>query len=76
MTNDELNQWIVYDHPTDYPNVWVARRWTVSARGVTPTDDVRTADTVEELRQPLRDAGLIMLTRSPEDDPAISEIWT
>lgn len=75
-TGPGLSQWVIYDHPADYPHAWVARRWTVGARGVVNTGEVRTADSLDELREPLADAGLIMLTRSPDDDPTIVEVWT
>lgn len=71
----ELSQWVIYDHPADFPDSYVARRWTIGPRGIGRTDDIRIG-TLEQLREPLQEAGLFMLTRSPEDDPTIVEVWT
>lgn len=66
-----LSMWTIYDHPLDFPDCFVARRF----EGVTPTLDVETAPTLDELRGRFRSWGLACLTRSPEDDAAIVEVW-
>lgn len=71
----ELLIWTVYDHPRDMPHYWVARAHAVSAEGSAPTDQIETADTLEELRDWLAEQGLTCLARSPEDDPKIVESW-
>lgn len=68
--NGSLTIWVVYDNPTDYPGRFVARKWLAD----TPTQELRLADSLEELRQLLPD-GLCCLPRSPVDDPKIVETW-
>lgn len=72
-----LSQWVVYDHPTDYPQCWVARLWTIDPHKVEPSGTVILADTLDAVRAEIavRDPGVVMLTRSPDDDPCIAEVW-
>jgi hypothetical protein len=68
--------WTVYDHPLDYPEKFVARRWDVDANGLKPSASIIVASDLEILRDILQfELGLTMLMRSPEDDPKIVETW-
>ena len=60
----------IYDHPTDYPDKFIARLWDCSA----PTNIIATADTLEELRAKIPDC-MVKLDRHPQDDPRIVEVW-
>lgn len=71
-----LTMWTVYDHPTDYPNNYVARRFEVDANGPRPTDSIIITPDLEALRAMLAfELGLTCLTREPGDDPKIVEVW-
>jgi len=39
------------------------------------TGEVFVGDTLGEVRQRMRNLGLVCLTRHPEDDPVIVEVW-
>jgi hypothetical protein len=65
-----VNIWVIYDHPLDRPDAFVARRWFLEE----PTDDVFVAETLEMLRAKLP-PGLVCLARHPTDDPRIVETW-
>lgn len=69
MTNFYL--WTIYDHPTDYPNSYVARQFVCDR----PTDKVIAKDTIEELREAIGSENLARFERSPFDDPKIVEVW-
>lgn len=69
-----MNGWTVYDHPADYPQHFVARRWIARGGAVIATAEMFTADSLEELRA-LLPPGLIVFPRSPSDDPTIVECW-
>jgi hypothetical protein len=72
---DEILQiWTVYDHPSDYPDKYVARLHVVSKSGTGPTTEMFVADTLEELRV-LLPPGLYCLPRYAADDPVIVETW-
>lgn len=72
---NKLYVWTVYDHPSDYPFGFIARRFSVSKGGPQPTDDVVMSEEVEAIRDTLSLQGLYRLDRSPEDDPTIVESW-
>ena len=73
--SDKLAMWTIYDHPTDFPDHFVAREWLVSGRGAWPSGMVIWAATLNEVRLELLSYGLTCLERSAEDDPAIVETW-
>jgi hypothetical protein len=64
--------WVVYDHPIDFPNVYIARRF----EGVTPTGDTMQDVNLRELRHSIRARGeFIRFTRAEGDDPKVLEVW-
>lgn len=63
--------WVVYDHPTDHPDDYVARRFNWDK----PTEDVITSKDLELLRKSLAQKGLYPLARNHVDDPVIIETW-
>jgi hypothetical protein len=74
--SDELSIWTVYDHPTDYPDSYVARRFAISKDGPpAPTREAIVSPTLMPLREVLVSKGLTPIARSPEDDPKIVESW-
>lgn len=73
MYQEPLSMWMVYRHPLDFPNQYVARRWLVTVEPI-PTDDLLIADDLESLRGKLP-VGLLPLAPSPGDDPNIVETW-
>lgn len=69
-----LAMFTVYESPRDYPGLFVARRWEIAPGIARPTAWVRTADTLDAVRA-LLPAGLCRIDRTPDDDPAIAEVW-
>ena len=69
-----LEMWIVYDRPPDYPESFVARKTVTGVSIVTMTDEMFTADTLDELRA-LLPPGLYRIHRFEQDDPKIVEVW-
>jgi hypothetical protein len=70
----------VYDHPIDYPNSYVARRWytgsMVGNTAVIPDrDEFIVASDLETIRNEMRKKGLTQVPRHVDDDPVILEIW-
>lgn len=71
----ELHLWTVYDHPHDFPDLFVARLYVVgSGPNFGATDRIVTGPTLEAVRAQLP-AGLHNLGRQPDDDPKIVETW-
>jgi len=75
-SDSDLEMWVIYDHPKDFPDCFVARKTVVNSgpEYPRPTAVCKTAPTLEDLREKLP-PGLSMLSRSPDDDPVIVEIW-
>lgn len=64
--------WTVYDHPTDYPDKYVARLF----EGDQATASIIIADSLETLRMILCfEMGLARLARFAGDDAKIVETW-
>ena len=74
IESDDLPMWVVYDHPKDFPDVFVARKWLVRAGETVATTEILTAKTIDILRDALP-RGLVRLERSDHDDQAIREVW-
>jgi hypothetical protein len=70
---EKLPMFVVYDHPVDFPQHYVAVLW-VSAP-VLRLPYVLRASTIERLRDMLDALGLTHLHRYPDDDPRIMETW-
>jgi len=71
-----LAMWTVYDHPTDYPDKYVARRFDVGRDGPVPSESIIIMDDLGRLRDMLAfEMHLTCLTRSEGDDPKIVETW-
>lgn len=73
---DEFILWTIYDHPADYPEYFVARKWLIwnTTGEVEMTDEVLLNADLEALRK-LLPYGLYRLSRTPKDDPCIVEVW-
>ena len=71
MKRDGLLIWTVYDHPTDYPDAYIARLY----KGELPTATVMACEALPPLRRWLAAQGLTCLARADTDDPAIVECW-
>lgn len=67
--------WCVYDHPRDFPNMFVARLWIVIDGAAVPTKTIMTSPRLENIRSVMRKAGLAVLSRYTHDDPNIIETW-
>ena len=74
-----MTMWTIYDHPLDFPDKFVARRWDIVRAGNKTEPVARaehvTADTLDELRRDMMRRGLVCLTRSDGDEPQIVETW-
>jgi hypothetical protein len=71
-----LPLWTVYDHPRDYPEVYVARMSVVLSGGTCRiTDEVILSGNLQLVRNALHAKGLVPIERDPRDDPKIIEVW-
>jgi hypothetical protein len=70
----ELEMFTIYDHPADYPNHFVIRRWTIADGKPHPDDAVILVTTLVEARLHIK-PGLCCIDREVNDDPKIMETW-
>lgn len=72
----ELETWTIYKSPSDYPGLFVLRRFRIKPAGVVVAD-VRPwgiAKTLEDVRKSLPE-GLYNVGRRKDDEPQIVETW-
>jgi hypothetical protein len=70
----QLLIWTIYEHPSDYPDWFVARPHIIRPKSAGPLPMHLMAKDLETLRAMLPD-GLTRLARMPGDDPCIIETW-
>lgn len=68
---DGLPVWVIYDHPLDYPDCFVARLWV----GEVATGETIASTDIEVLRDAMERMGLVKLLPMQGDDPVILETW-
>lgn len=64
----------LYFDPSDFPGMYVIRRWEVTSKGARPTDAVWSYATFDQAKQSIRPS-LCFIRRSPGDDPKIVGTW-
>lgn len=63
---------VVYDHPSDYPEYYIARIFN----GDKPTDTIMIKDTLREIQEDIRsNTDMIFVLRGEEDDTCIVGVW-
>lgn len=65
------DMWVVYDHPRDFPNTCVARRWVNGE----PTHQMVIAPKLADVRDIMIGFGLTPIQRAESDEPQIVETW-
>ncbi|UQD96080.1 hypothetical protein [Bradyrhizobium japonicum] len=75
----KLSHWTVYHRPGDWPDGYIARRFEVGGGtgvAVATKSNLAGGDSaLSMLRQVFEAAGLVCLTRSPEDHESVVETW-
>jgi hypothetical protein len=71
---DAVTMFVIYDHPSDYPESFVVRQWVVSGDHVLVSPVAQLAETIEAARAKIP-LGRVKLKRTPDDDPVILEVW-
>jgi hypothetical protein len=71
---DRLPMFVIYDHPTDFPDSYVARLW-VTLPQPQSTEFVILSERIGNLRQIMEQIGFAQLARDPADDPKALETW-
>lgn len=71
-----LGIWTIYDHPTDFPDYFIARKWIIGGKIDEPqaTDEILMDKDLDQLRAKLP-VGLYCMPRNAMDDSVIIETW-
>ena len=76
MADDaRLTMWTVYDRPTDHPDSFVARRWSIEPGGARAERVTIVARAIAPIRAWLHATGFHRMPAMPGDDPVILETW-
>jgi hypothetical protein len=70
-----LSIWTVYDSPSDFPGLYVARRFEMDGEGQPVAMEKCSSADLGVVRDALRGAGLTRIGREPDDDAKIVESW-
>jgi hypothetical protein len=72
-----LPMWVIYDHPTDFPHLFVARLWHCGGGepDPVPTGMAIGSPELDGLRKMFIEAGMYCLTRNDGDEAQIVETW-
>ena len=63
---------VVYEHPDDYPEYYVARVFNVDK----PTDTIMLKDKLSEIQDDIRaNTDMMFMLRGVEDEPCIVGVW-
>lgn len=71
---DKLVQYVIYNNPTDFPGLCVARKWLIGCGTIEHSEVVATGKTVDEVRAKLP-RNIASLPVYANDDPVIAEVW-
>ncbi len=74
MSAGYLTLYVIYDHPSDYPNHWVVRQHLVNGLWSSISAIGIVCNTLEEARAQIPPY-LVCLPRVEDDDPVIVESW-
>lgn len=73
---EELFVYTIYDHPLDYPNSYVVKKWICNDPPVQDSKFLIEGKDLERIREMLViEMGLFFLGRQPDDDPKILESY-
>jgi hypothetical protein len=72
----DLCTYAVYDHPSDYPDSYVVRRfYGMGGEAVPEAQPLMVTRDLETIRDAMRYRGLTCLPRFANDEPQILEVW-
>lgn len=73
--SDAMIMWVLYDHPSDFPDDIVARKFAIAAGEVTATDETKTFASTDEAQTFFSEFGFVAIPRQDDDDPVIIASW-
>jgi hypothetical protein len=71
---ETLGMWVLYRHPPDHPDAYVARKFFVGHGLTLFSDEVMIEKSLDALRTKIP-RGLMRMPRRDDDDPHVVESW-
>lgn len=71
---DPVGMWVIYDHPKDFPQGFIARQFFIGPRVLLASDETKTGETLDAVRRQLP-TGLYNVGRHDRDDAVVVETW-
>ncbi len=68
---NQVEFWVIFDHPKDFPNDFVARKFLNNE----PTEECLKCSDLEALRNHFRERYCTLIPRDPADNTVIIESW-
>lgn len=68
-------QFVIYCHPSDYPDKFVVRRWVIGEKPVPDKEPHIVCDSLEKARESIPNSHRACIQRMTDDDPVIVEVW-
>lgn len=77
MNEKVMDMWVIYENPSDFPGLFVARKHEIRCGTHNPTEEYYTAKLLKILRVWVqgKSPGCIRIPRDSKDDPTIVESW-
>lgn len=73
-SNPELEMFVIFDKPKDYPGIFVVRRFIIENDMAIPTNLHWMGETLKEARESIP-PHCVRIERDPNDEPQIIESW-
>jgi hypothetical protein len=75
LARGKLNIWTVYDHPKDFPQGYIARRFEIGHGPLPIVTDDTVKGSLSVIRESFELCGLYRLSCNVSDEPHIIETW-
>jgi hypothetical protein len=75
---ETMYTYTIYDHPSEFPNDFVVRRFTIVRTSPIPVPDETIfykSHDLKEIRMKMYRMGLTRIVRDPSDPPRVLETW-
>lgn len=70
-----MKQYVLYDHPDDFPDHYIVREWNIEEGRIAPKGIFARNKSLVFLMELMLHEGMIFMNRSEEDDPKILGVW-
>ncbi len=70
-----MKNYVLYDHPKDFPNEYIVREWSVQSDKIEPIGVFLQSQHLNEIYHYMGAMDLYYIPRQMNDDPCIMGVW-